>query len=807
MAIFNPTVPDTQDPNWLGWSKSITQPEGNKSTALAIGAVGEGLGDALKLADTSMKSIIEDDIYDKAKAEQSNYQQRLASADETIRNARLNPVAAGPNAASSAANTGAALQGDQNILNTPTSPQVPNALQNLPVQVDTLGAARANGKLSETDYYARLDTMAKDFRSKYPGYKEFIDSTMQKVTGVDSANKYIQSVLGDINTFATNTNAERSKVITELQKPEVAGSPEGQRALALFNAGKLNTVGQAMAIVAPAYQRKYEHDTKLRAVAEFEGDEKVKSNWYSQVATDAAFKHVQAAIPAMILGDKPQQQSLQDYIIAHGPGSGKELPETQWIDLGRAIDANKSVAYNTLWKSFNEPIVDPKTGQTKPSIVQQLGKPKVDEIISGQLKWYDDQHALITDKDLGSMHYSARMLEASTNNVARRLVGNNPYFAVAKIATAVGGVNFVNSATFGTIISQVDAPDKDALLAAGTSMAIQTGLRVYNGLPAPDGKVTTLGSITTTANTPPNPNDPQGPSVTPKFNKAIPELAVKMFTDPKQNDDVKTGYARAMFDPQNKGYLGLIKGMDNKYSTYQKMSTPDVQKEIYRLGQSDPKLWEMYKGWLNNEFSNQLMNNEVRTINSLPDSPSIKLTWNDEAHQFGLDVGNHTNVHLMSPNKFSEVIRGTSLGNVGVPGESIVQRAAQAVNRLNTGLSPIIETYKKDNKPIESSVLELLKGAHIEGGAIPSKLLDPFRTRALQYNEENAPSSGALDEFVKNPFQGVPTPRPLENNAPASLSGAPRPLSAATVPKKTRNQTNYGVDEESFNSRFNGYNR
>lgn len=801
MSIFNPTVPDTQDPNWLGWSKSITQPEGNKSTALAIGAVSEGVGDALKLADTSMKSIIEDEIYDKAKSQQTDYNNRLAAADDAVRNARLNPSAS-PNASGVASNTGAALQGDQNILNTSTSTPIPSDLKSLPEVSEMLGAARANGRISPTDYAARLDMLAKDFRSRYPGYKEYIDETFKKVTGVDPANKYMESVLGDLNSFATNQNAVMTKIDTELAKPEVLGSPEGRAALAARRAGKITDMPTLLAMIQPAYQRKYQYEENQRVTTDVENDQKLKAIRYDQAANGYAAGYVRSSISQIVLG--PNRQKLEDYLEAHKPGSGAPLSDPEWANLGQVMNAERTTAYNSIINQLSMPgPIDPKTGKPSLSFVDQRGMEAAKALTNNHMAWYDNQLSAITSKDLGLMHTSATALESQTNWAARELVGKVPLLGLVKVGNTLGGPQFAASAAITGIVNGLDPVSKTTLSNSYLMLKVQPGLRVYKDMPAPNGQVFTTRDILEKTNTPPNPNDPSPPPPTsPAANKAATQLAPAMVLDPKQPDEVKINAAKGIY---SKGYLDLIKGSDKKLEAYLGAYSSDMIKEVKRLSPND--VWPMMKRQGAKEFSSQLFQGEVEVLNSIPDNKDMHITWDDKNHEFGLDVGNHKNVHLMDYAGVEQAVRGTSMIDRGNPAIAIVQRAGAAINRINMGLKPIAEMYKADGRDPNEFLPGLLKAADIKPNTLPAKMIDPFRVRALQYNEENAPSSGALDEFVKNPFQGVPTPRPLETNAPASLSAAPRGTPAATVPKKTRNQTNYGVDEESFNSRFNGYNR
>lgn len=801
MAIFNPQIPDTNDPNWLGWSKSISQPEGDKSTGLAISTAAEGFGDALKLADNSMKSIIEDEIYDKAKAVQSDYQQRLANADESIRNARLNPVTNANGMPTPA--TGMINADNASILNTNLgNPPLPGGLGGLPVQIDTLGAARANGKLSETDYYARLDTLAKDFRSRYPGYKEYVDSTFQKATGVDPANKYIQSVLGDINSFATNANAARTKMETELAKPEVLGSPEGRAALAAYRAGQITDMPSLLSQLQPMYARNYQFEQNQKAATAHDTDLKLKKVQYDQGANAWAADITAKSITNITLGpNKENRQRIEDYLVQHAAGTGKPLSDPEWFDVAQIMKAERANAYTAIIKqlSASGPI-DPKTGQPTPSYVQLNGMEAAKTIANAHMAWFDIHLDSITDKNLGTMHTSSLALEAQSNYKARQLIGQVPILGLVKVSNVLGGPNFAASAAITGIINGLDPVSKTILSNAYLGLKVQPGLNVYRDMPTPDGETFTTRKILETTNAPANPNDPNPPPpTTPAANAAAIKMAPAMVLDKEQPDIVKVNAAKGIF---GKGYLDLIKGSDNKLKAFQDATSTDMIKEVKRV--SPNEVWPQMKSWAAKEFSSQLFRPEVQVLNTIPDSKDMHITWDDERHEFGLDIGPFKNVHQMEPSKYEMVIRGTSLNTIGVPGSAILQRATSAINHINSGLRPIAEMYKADNLDPNTFLPGLLQSSGIQPNTLPAKMFDPFKARALQYNEENAPPSGALDQFVKNPFQGLPTPRGLENNAPAALP-APSRGTPAGRPKKGEAWRNFQDNiDESFNGRFNG---
>lgn len=65
--------------------------------------------------------------------------------------------------------------------------------------IKTLQAAWEQGKLSDVHYYGLLATQTKTLRAKYPGYEDFVDQTIQEVTGVRPANSYRNAIVSELN--------------------------------------------------------------------------------------------------------------------------------------------------------------------------------------------------------------------------------------------------------------------------------------------------------------------------------------------------------------------------------------------------------------------------------------------------------------------------------------------------------------------------------------------------------------------------------------------------------------------------------
>lgn len=83
---------------------------------------------------------------------------------------------------------------------------VPSELQQAGSAIKNLQSAFNQGKISDVYYYGQLTNMLKKMRSKYPGYEDFVDNTIQDITGVRPANAYREALMQEFNSQASTAS-------------------------------------------------------------------------------------------------------------------------------------------------------------------------------------------------------------------------------------------------------------------------------------------------------------------------------------------------------------------------------------------------------------------------------------------------------------------------------------------------------------------------------------------------------------------------------------------------------------------------
>src|SRR5262249_23514701 len=112
-----------------------------------------------------------------------------------------------------------------------TEQTIPGNLQGIDQKAGIYDLARANGKISETDYYSRMDQLRKEYVSNYPGFRDFIDKMFEKYTGFNSANKLLESKMRDYNAMVAGKKSDADKVVDHIVNHNMEWDPVTSRML------------------------------------------------------------------------------------------------------------------------------------------------------------------------------------------------------------------------------------------------------------------------------------------------------------------------------------------------------------------------------------------------------------------------------------------------------------------------------------------------------------------------------------------------------------------------------------------------
>lgn len=703
MAVVNPQIQPTNDPNYGANSRAIDTPDpirrqgvqqnqilpegqkvgdrsaeyegqaagyGMQAEAVANKGFGDlfagivGIGDFLGKAGVQLvRKDIENKVYEVADRERQNY------------TAELERIKAG---------------GTKNILdaNASMDEPVPSEIEDLPDTLATLQAARDGGRITKTDYQGRLLAEAKRLRAMHPGFKKEIDDEFAKVTGQNPANARINNLITDINRTAAQ-NASQDKFIdrTYLSNKEVPRADEfyAKRKAGLISDseffGHFSKYAQAKEKLV--LRGMINNDIKMtREEAERKGKEDA----------DMAGGLIVASVAEGLLG-KLGLNSPSDVENLDGQQKAGTLPATKWAEL------NQETA-NTITKLRVQMANDmDKTGTTK----RLGGVEERNKRIEEYLKPLNTIHDRIINKDFGGIYSASKEATTRVDDAKVSLLRDSkagPIFASQAAIKDLGGEQYLQRFNLEQALGK-------------------------NGIPAAYSEwyKRWTGHINSQA------GNPNAAAVT--FNDFFNEAKTKGVNDPKVNaalikevdkigssnvpDGVKESIAMAAFSPGNRGFISRLNpdGIDSKgrpisgmNAAFQRWTSPEHTMEMKRLGEKNPALWENYKTWAKDTFGNELLQRELNDLAKYNKDPNISIQWDVDNKRFNVSRTDMASREMRS----IEAAGGTGYNtSEAIARQKQFETISRSVNRINSGLYNLKNIAKEGGENIDAFLINTIR--------------------------------------------------------------------------------------------------
>ena len=728
MAPVNPSLNPSNDPNFLSYSRGISVPdtmkpqgqadasvqaqgarfqgpqyegakyEGNKhvdtsgqyagqaaayagqAQGIAAKASGELIadlaGEAVLIAkgvDTVIKDDIDNTTYQAVDREREGFKASLQAA------AGVKPT-------------------KMDVLSADDQANIPAEVESVGQTVGNLSAAREGGKISATAYYARLDSVASSIRARYPGYREYIDKEISKVSGVDPANAYIKSLMGDINRAQAASAGAQNKTVSMLNSAIKEGIPGAWAVKDRFLNGKMNSTGVDKWINE---NQSIEYNLKLRASVR--ADNKGTQEEQDRTATQDAYfegttKGYQAFNTITLGADTTKK--ISDFVTEVQSGKATASDE-QMTQLAPIIMAAKQQAMDSMLQGWSKKEGD---GPDARSMIQKLGGPaKARQLADDSTKMFDKVYDAINSKDYGAAFSHMRANEAIRKDADYGLLNDPDLKGYTRLMSAMEKYPEYAKKFFQYgLTKDMDAKFATKFNKDSAELQSQPDFRI-TGVPTTIGKK--LNELTTKGV---RSESPEGK----KINAALVNLPT-LIGDKSTPDEFKVGLIHGAFSDNTAINQVVRDGRDpvtgrpipGKFSVFQSWTSPEVTKEIIRLDAQDPSqnLWPKYKNWAENTFQNQLFRQEALDLNTFQLSPDMKISYDDTNHHFKLDFGKNVGVNDYGP----QLPKQGQLFPTPVD-RAAALRAQDSIERLNKGIDSISNIAKAGNDDVDSYVLKSL---------------------------------------------------------------------------------------------------
>src|SRR5258708_7291981 len=179
MAEFNPQISPLTE-NFKDYSRVIEAPHivSDTSTGTMLETIGKGIGGAFKIADDFMQQKVKNEATEGVDAIRDITTRTLEIATQ--------PQSVVPGPAQTGDGTKVA---DPSLLDSNAAADVPAAIDGGLKRIGTLTNARmATSGRNDTLYVQQLNSLAKNLRAQYPGYRPYIDEQISSMYGLYKVN-------------------------------------------------------------------------------------------------------------------------------------------------------------------------------------------------------------------------------------------------------------------------------------------------------------------------------------------------------------------------------------------------------------------------------------------------------------------------------------------------------------------------------------------------------------------------------------------------------------------------------------------
>lgn len=711
MAVFNPDVPNVQTPSYLRDSQPISSYEGDKTGGVALAGLGNLVTEGGKALNTYVEDQIDQKVYKGVDARREAFTGALEARGGVPGEDRV-----------------ADYTPDASLVAQATGQKVPSAVVAAGDQIENLNQAMQGGKVTPTYYTGRLDLLAKDIRTQYPGWRDYIDKRIEAVTGENPANAYYKHLITDINAAGGEQKTQREHAITFM------GAKMGEEGAPAIMQGLFNGMPPVNAYLWAA---KSESKKAALTSAELElkvwkGTDEQKKAFATKAFTEqtsTAFNDVMEPVKSMTGITQDKWQNITDQAMA---GTLK-MDETQGAKIGQAMQMARDTSYNLKWAKMQ-------------NLIAVIGAPAAKEILDKQYGPMDNTIQLIQNKQYGLAFSNANYVEHAVNDRSKELFDNVDKPATATEPARDGTSEYVRNMASIAKHGGPQAAQQFLVNSIGkglTPAMVQFAKDQKSKLAAqpdlPGNPATVKGIIENLQSKnigKPRAGVDQGTADKEKevFN-SLTTFPSEVLLNPKIDDTSKKNVALGTYGPGNENIIAKFdkdsrdpsKGffIPGTHTIFNRLYNPDVTNEMFRLGRQDPQYWNMYKTTAVNEFGNNIFKSDILDLNEIQKSPNVQISYST------IDHGWRADPVAFSDKKGSQ----TGYGTAKIEADNINAKLEQ----LNLGIRSMAEIYKKDGKDPNAEVLRFMVGIGLDPtkAGIPADMMkalttsaaDPFKTK------------------------------------------------------------------------------
>lgn len=644
MAKFNPAtgLSATNVPSGLGFSQGI-------GTNQTFKTLFEGVGNAVAGAAQGQDQLNQQNIYKDAQ-NATNQVQSVFGVDAAENSANGPATAVGINKGSD--------------------------------QMTTLVKAYQSGTISDTYYYTKLNDIVKGLRSKYPGYDQQIDNTIQNITGVTPANAIVSSIRS--NALAGASTSQNQWYTYQKDNEGIISS--------------IHPDWQGVGDTRYSQQQIYADVAHYKAT-EAQIDLQGKKN--ALATSTGTLDHKDVVAQAQLVARTRGTQAISGGLSSVGTnfaaadktfkgladGSIK-LQDADVATLGIQINAAKAQLTNGVVSELQKPL-DPNN-PASPSVWDQLTEAERTDVKNNATAQLDAFSTAIANQDFGMVRALSLSLEVEKNGALAELYKKYPVTQQLQSLSTILGPNF------GAFIqNQIEkSPDlAQAMIGIiNQSLALSPPQGGGNSPPPVKGAADVISDVK---------NDPKGQTYSSATVTDFTRNMTKVIIDPKSSPDAVKAATVSLFHDQKGFDLSAFKD-DEAHLIYGKLVNPAVTAQIKAM--NDPQTWNTYAQWAYKNFDN-VFGIQLKDLKDLGISSQL----------VGVQFNPKTNLFDVTKNDLSQYAEVSSSAPPGTqplvnPGYYALQdKAYDAFQNINTALSGLAGVVKANGEDVPTHMLPYLQ--------------------------------------------------------------------------------------------------
>jgi len=696
MAEITQSIPTVDAPNFLGYSRGVDRPQPDRSFEAILNGVQNTVGLAVQGTDQIIKKDITDSLY-----------------------AGIDPIR-------DSQGVGQAVNDVSTPGNLFPNQAVPQTVKNGVDNVGKLQAAYDAGKINETTYWARIEALSRQLRTRYPGYREFIDQSTAGITGSVPANALRRSILSDVEQANNKAAAAANKQDMFIRQNLEWMTPETRQKVLSNQPYDFNKV-----VMEVGEKQAYAKDIEIkRAEISYAKD---SNNLNAEMASSGYTREANTVADTMISNFQSVLKANNIDITKLGEGGSPEQETAV-----RNFFAQARVAMSEQLNGVANSPLTPDSPNTWSTVVNDPNKIK--NIQQQAVSRLDALETAYFNKDYGALNAHANYASAAKNADIARLLSSND--AVRRL----------------TVASDLLGPNGLALVQNSTNILSEGAKAVAT--------MSFVNLATVDTSLVKELSDAKAGGVTdPKALNGIIDNAISVLSSPTSDIRAKGAIAANLFGPKNIGSLDKFQP-NERMAIFTRLASPQVTKSMNDLKDSYPIAWEGYVNWTLNSFGGLFKQETSDLQNTVVYDKGVKVAFDPKALRFSANL---------TPEGRREQER------TGITRDPNRDTALVKINSGLTAIKPILQANGQNAGEIISATLAEL-GVDTNAAkqnTFGEKVFNAVSevTKQMGDNVSSvAPSRTAIDAFIEGwnrPAQGSNTAPTVFNDIWGNASSMP----------------------------------